>query len=237
MTTAAEVREALVAASDSARATDHQRFFKTAEGEYGAGDVFVGVTVPAIRTVVKQSKSLDPAGFDELVNSEVHEFRMAGLLILVAQYPRADEAEKARIVERYLAALKRGRINNWDLVDCSAEYIVGEHLVNRPRDLLFELAASDDLWDRRVAVLSSFAFIKRADATTTLALAELLIDDKRDLIQKAVGWMLREVGKRVDRALLVEFLDRHAAQMPRTMLSYAVERLEPETRAHYRGLR
>lgn len=128
-------------------------------------------------------------------------------------------------------------MNNWDLVDSSAEFVLGEFLFDRPRELLDDLAASPVLWERRVAVLATFAFLKKGDASTTLALAERLLDDSEDLMHKAVGWMLRETGKRVDRSLLLGFLDAHAAQMPRTMLSYAVEHLEPELRSHYRSLR
>jgi 3-methyladenine DNA glycosylase AlkD len=141
------------------------------------------------------------------------------------------------MVELYLAAVRRGRVNNWDLVDVSAEHIVGPWLLDKPRDLLFQLARADSLWERRVALLSTFAFIKAGDASTTLALSELLLGDRHDLIQKALGWMLREVGKRVDRSLLTGFLDRHATAMGRTALSYATEHLPPEVRAGYRARR
>ncbi len=242
MTSAADVEDALSAASDPADAVNLQRFFKTGPGEYGEGDVFIGVRVPATRKVVKQFSDLPLADIDQLLDSEVHEHRLAGLLILNSQFSRAakprtlDEAAQHRIVELYLAAVRRGRVNNWDLVDASAENILGPWLFDHPRGLLFELAAGDDLWERRVALLSTFEFIKRGDPSTTFALGELLLTDRRDLIQKALGWMLREVGKRVDRAQLVDFLDRNAAGMGRTALSYATEHLEPGERARLRAL-
>jgi 3-methyladenine DNA glycosylase AlkD len=241
--TAAAVEQALAEVADPDDAVFLQRFFKTGAGQYGAGDVFIGVRVPQTRAVAKRFADLDLAEIAILLDSEVHEYRLAGLVILnrhfaVAsrQNPR-DPAERERIVSFYLDAVRRGRVNNWDLVDSSAEFVLGEYLVDRPRGLLFELAASDELWERRVAVLSTFAFIKQGDASTTLELAERLLGDREDLMHKAVGWMLREVGKRVDRSLLLGFLDTNAARMPRTMLSYATEHLEPEQRAAYRAVR
>ena len=170
---------------------------------------------------------------DVLLDSPVHEHRFVGLLILVRRYPKDQQT----IADFYLAAVRRGRVNNWDLVDCSAEFILGEYLYQRPRELLFELAANESMWERRVAMLSTFAFIKHGDPSTALEIATILTPDKQDLIQKAVGWMLREVGKRVDSALLLAYLDVHAASLSRTSLSYATEHLTPEQRFHYRGLR
>jgi 3-methyladenine DNA glycosylase AlkD len=231
--TADDVRAALTAAGDPSDAVFLQRFFKTGRGQYGQGDVFVGVRVPATRAIVKRFRDLPLDEVDRLLDDEVHECRLAGALILVARY-RADPEE---VFTRYLAAVCRGRINNWDLVDASAEFIVGPWVRDSDRALLFELAASSSLWERRVAVLSTFHFIKQGDPSTTLALAERLLGDPEDLMHKAVGWMLREVGKRVDRSALLGFLDAHAAAMPRTMLSYATEHLDSELRAHYRALR
>jgi 3-methyladenine DNA glycosylase AlkD len=223
------VATALAERASAADAVHLQRFFKTGPGEYGEGQVFIGVRVPAIRAVVAQFRDTDPSTIDDLLDSEIHEHRMAGLLLLVRQYPRDSQ----RVVLQYRAAMDRGCIDNWDLVDCSAEYILGEWLFERDRSELFEWAESPDLWMRRIAMITTFGFIRHGDASTTLELAPLLFDDEQDLIHKAVGWMLREVGKRVDPALLVAFLDEHATRMPRTALRYAVEHLDPETRASY----
>jgi 3-methyladenine DNA glycosylase AlkD len=210
-----------------------QRYFKTGPGEYGEGDVFLGVRVPAVRTVARRYRGMTESEIDVLLDSPVHEHRFAALDILVAQY--RDDAE--RVVGQYLGAMQRGRVNNWDLVDSSAEYILGPWLFDRDRSLVFALAQSDDVWERRIAIITTFGFIRRGDASTTLELALLLIDDRHDLIHKAVGWMLREVGKRVDEALLAAFLEENAHRMPRTMLSYAIEHLEPAQRARLRALR
>lgn len=239
--TAADVKAALAEVADAADAVHLQRFFKTAPGEYGAGDVFIGVRVPAIRRVAKLFAELPVDGVDTLLDSGIHEHRLCALVILNARYAVAanavDVACQESIVALYLAAVQRGRVNNWDLVDASAENIVGPWLYDKPRELLFEMAGSTSLWERRVALLATFAFIKRGDASTTLALAEHLLADRTDLIQKAVGWMLREVGKRVDRAVLTGFLDNHAAAMGRTALSYATEHIDPVDRARYRAMR
>lgn len=229
------MRAALAESADPADAVHLRRFFKTGPGEYGEGDVFIGVRVPATRAVVKRFRGLDPAEIELLLDDPVHEHRLAGVLLLVAAYPRDPEA----VYVQYLAAVARGRVNNWDLVDASSEHIVGPHvrLGRAPQSVLDELAASPDLWERRVAVLATFDFIKHGVAEPALRLAAALIQDRRDLIQKATGWMLREAGKRVSREALLGFLDAHAAEMPRTMLSYAIEHLEPDVRAHYRAMR
>ncbi len=231
--TAADVRHALDEAADPERVAVLRRFFKTGPGEYGEGDEFLGVTLPAVRRVVRRFRDLPLDEADALLDDPVHECRLAGVLVLVDRYPR----ERAEVVRRYLAAVRRGAVDSWDLVDASAEYILGPELREGDRSLVFELAASPSLWERRVAVLTTFDFVKHGDASTTLALAERLLDDREELIAKAVGWMLREVGKRVDRATLLGFLDAHAARMPRTMLSYATEHLDPAVRAGYRAMR
>lgn len=241
--TAADVRDALDAVASPERALGSARFFKTGPGEYGEGDVFLGVTVPATRVVVKRFAGLPLAEVDVLLDSPVHEHRLAGLLILVARFERAtatrsrDDAERHELAAFYLDAVRRGRVNNWDLVDSSAPTLLGGYLFDRPRDILFDLAASDILWHRRVAVIATAGFIHAGDASTTLELAERLLDDRADLMQKAVGWMLREVGKRVDRSVLTGFLDEHAAALGRTALSYATEHLTAEERARYRAMR
>ncbi|WP_395638045.1 DNA alkylation repair protein [Pseudolysinimonas sp.] len=231
--TAQSVRAALAEVANPADAAQLQRYFKTGPGEYGEGDVFLGVRVPAVRAIVTRFRGLPVDEIDALLDDEVHEHRLAGLLLLVAAAPKQPEL----VAERYLAAVRRGRVDNWDLVDLSAPEALGEALVDGDRGVLDDLAASPVLWERRVAVLATFAFIRRGDASTTLALAARLLQDREDLMHKAVGWMLREVGKRVSRDALLGFLDAHAARMPRTMLSYATEHLTPEQRVAYRALR
>ena len=231
--TADDVRAALAEVSSADAALSAARYFKTGAGQYGDGDVFIGVKVPAVRGVVKRFRGLPLDEIDALLDDAEHEHRLAGVLLLVAAYPGSP----SEVVDRYLAAVHRGRVNNWDLVDASSEFILGPWLLERDRRMLVELAASDSLWERRVAMLATFEFIKHGDASTTLELAEQLLDDREDLIQKAVGWMLREVGKRVSREALTGFLDAHAAAMPRTMLSYAIEHLSPDDRARYRAMR
>lgn len=241
--TATDVQNALAAVASPERAVGSARFFKTGPGEYGEGDVFVGVTVPDTRAVVKRFAGLPLAEVDALLDSAVHEHRLAALLILVAQFERAsktperDDARRRELAAFYLTAVRRGRVNNWDLVDSSAPTLLGGYLFDRPRDVLFELAGSDVLWHRRVAVIATAGFINAGDASTTLELAARLRGDRADLMQKAVGWMLREVGKRIGREVLTGFLDEHAASLGRTALSYATEHLPAEDRARYRAMR
>ncbi|GAA1510167.1 3-methyladenine DNA glycosylase AlkD [Agromyces terreus] len=240
---------ALAAAIDSAGnpvdAEFLQRFFKTGPGQYGEGDVFVGVRVPVTRAIVKRFEGMPLAEASALLESPVHEHRLAALLLMVRAFETAgrartrDDAARADLHAAYLAAVRAGHVDNWDLVDTSAPTLVGEFLRRAGGDLglLDELAASDALWERRVAVLATFAFIKAGDAGPILRLAPRLLDDREDLMHKAVGWMLRETGKRVGRGVLTGFLDEYAPRMPRTMLSYATEHLSPEERAFYRSLR
>ncbi|HSW66586.1 MAG TPA: DNA alkylation repair protein [Bacillota bacterium] len=235
--TANDVVEGLETHASYADAQFLTRFFKTDEGQYGAGDQFIGVRVPQTRQVCKKYADLPLAETQKLLDSPVHEHRLAAVIILGNQYPKADPNGKQAIFDLYLKNVRKGRVNNWDLVDSSAEFIIGEHLMSGPHDLLFELAKSDSIWERRVAIISAFEFIKKGEADTMLKLAEVLLHDKEDLIQKAVGWMLRETGKRVSRELLLTFLDIHASTMPRTTLRYAVEHLPAEQKAHYMGLK
>lgn len=212
-----------------------QRFFKTGNGQYGEGDVFIGVRVPMTRLVCKKFKDLPLAEIQILFDSPVHEHRLGAVILCANQYKVAKQNPGARqkIFGLYLKNLRAGRVNNWDLVDVSCEYVIGEHERPGDRSLLFELAQSDMLWQRRVSIISTFAYIKTGDPSTTLQLAEILWPDPHDLMQKATGWMLREVGKRVDESLLLGFLDTHAHELPRTCLRYAIEKLSPEKRAYY----
>lgn len=233
MTATEVIRELAKFASDS-DAANLQWFFKTGPGEYGEGDQFIGVRVPAIRAVCKQFKTLPLPEVALLIESPIHEHRMAGLIILTLQYPRSTD--KRAIYELYVDQLSKGNINNWDLVDVTCRGIVGDYL-RSDRAKLYELATSHRLWERRVAIISTFAYIASGDASTSLELATILLHDKEDLMQKAVGWTLREVGKRCDRQLLIEFLDVHASTMPRTALRYAIEHLPEEQRQYYLKLR
>src|SRR3989339_304831 len=221
-----------------------QRFFKTNTGEYGEGDKFIGIVVPDIRKVVKQNTALSLNEIVILLHSPVHEERLCALLILVAQYKQLDREDSAvggvsartkkKIYQLYLKNYKF--INNWDLVDLTAPNIVGAYLRDKPKDILYQFAKSKNLWKRRIAILETFDDIYHKKSEETLKIAKILLHDEHDLIHKAVGWMLREVGKRVDEKVLLKFLDEHYKTMPRTMLRYAIERLsEPKRLAYLRG--
>ncbi len=234
---AEDVIAALDAASDSGRAMKSARFFKTGPGEYGEGDVFVGVSVPDQRKLARQFRGIGRDAVVRLLASEVHEHRLTGLILAVWEFAHAEGAECEAWVQMYLQQVRDGRVNNWDLVDSSAEQILGEWLVGRDYSLLLELAADGDLWRRRVGIIATFAFTKRGDAQPLLAVAPLVIGDHRDLIQKAYGWMLREAGKRCGTEMLIEYLDGRAAAMGRTALSYATEHLDAQVRTEYRARR
>jgi 3-methyladenine DNA glycosylase AlkD len=231
--TAEDVKRGLMAYAKTDDSVFLQRFFKTNEGQYGAGDVFIGVRVPQTRAVCRQYKGLPLGEVQKLLNSEVHECRLAALILLSNQYAEASDEQKQAIYALYLKNVYAGRVNNWDLVDVSVEHVIGVHLMKRSREVLFTLASSNNVWQRRVAMVSTFHFLKQGDPSTTLEIAEVLLYDSHDLIQKAVGWMLREMGKRVDEQLLVDFLQKHYKKMPRTMLRYAIERLSGEQRLHF----
>jgi len=207
-----------------------QRFFKTAPGEYGAGDKFIGIRVPVLRKLASEFCEMPLPDAVALLQSPIHEERLIALIILVDAYERGDEAGRSEIYNLYLEQLYC--VNNWDLVDSSAPYIVGPHLLNRSRKILFRIARSKNLWHRRVAMLATFHFIRQKDFADALRLAELLRDDEHDLMHKAVGWMLREIGKR-DLAVLKKFLNQHVVFMPRTMLRYAIEKLSDRERQRY----
>ncbi|MFA6604294.1 MAG: DNA alkylation repair protein [Patescibacteria group bacterium] len=229
------IEQDLRCAADPAKALVLLRFFKTGPGEYGEGDTFLGIVVPEIRKLVKKYASLPLGQVQRLLRSKYHEARLLALLILVRQFERGGETARKKIFDLYLA--NTGRINNWDLVDLSAPNIVGEYLLDRPKKTLLELAGSQSLWERRIAMLATFAEIKRGRPDTALRLAKKLLRNDHDLIRKAVGWMLREVGKRCSQKTLEDFLDRHAAEMPRTMLRYAIERLPTRQRRRYLAAR
>jgi 3-methyladenine DNA glycosylase AlkD len=210
------------------------KFFKTGPGEYGAGDQFRGIRVPELRKLAKEYRNLPLVEVERLLHSSFHEDRVLALLILVGLHAKADNAGQAAIYEFYLSNTEF--ISNWDLVDCSASGIVGAFLSDKSRRPLQQLARSKSLWERRIAVIATFHFIKAGDFSETLRIARLLLSDSEDLIHKAVGWMLREVGQR-DRAIEEEFLRLHYKQMPRTMLRYAIEKFpEPLRQKYLRGL-
>lgn len=222
----ARIRES----SDPANARIARRFFKTGPGQYGEGDTFAGLRVPTIRKLVREFRELPLEQTADLLSSPIHEERLLALLILVDQFQRGDSATQKQIYSMYLASTRH--INNWDLVDASAEHVVGAWLRERSRRPLYRLVKSRSLWERRIAILSTFHFIKRNDFADTLAISALLLGDKEDLIHKAVGWMLREVGKR-DLKALETFLQTHYKQTPRTTLRYAIERFPEAKRKRY----
>ncbi len=207
-----------------------QRFFKTAEGEYGFGDKFLGIRVPLIRQAVKRYKTTPLSVAEKLLKSEYHEVRLFALLLLVLRFSKSSAHEQEIIYHLYLSNTQY--VNNWDLVDSSAHYIVGAYLENRDRSVLYDLAQSNLLWERRIAVMSTFYFIKNNQFSDTLRISKQLLSDQEDLIHKAVGWMLREVGKR-DLAIEVAYLKKHYQEMPRTMLRYAIEKFSKVERGKY----
>jgi 3-methyladenine DNA glycosylase AlkD len=225
-----QLQKRLQELANPARAAVSRRFFKTGPGQYGEGDRFLGLAVPQLRRLAREFQAMPLDEVTEALHSAWHEERLVALLILVRQFARGDDGLRKTIYKLYLE--HTALINNWDLVDASAEHIVGAYLAGRSRAPLRKLARSPIVWERRIAILSTFHFIKRGDVGETLQLAATLVGDSHDLIHKAVGWMLREAGKR-DLAAEREFLDHHAATMPRTMLRYAVEKFPEPLRRHY----
>jgi 3-methyladenine DNA glycosylase AlkD len=205
-------------------------YFKTGPGQYGEGDRFLGIVVPAVRQVAKQFRQLPLSDCVTLLASPYNEERLLALLILVGRYQQGDATTQEQVYQLYLA--QRQRVNNWNLVDSSAPTIVGTHLLTRDRSVLVELAQSSSLWDRRIAVLATLTFIRAKEFADILRLVEMLLADPQDLMHKACGWMLRELGRR-DQAVLEDFLSVHQRVMPRTMLRYAIERLTPDKRAAF----
>lgn len=219
-----------MAKRDPIKAAFFPRFFKAGKGEYAEGDKFLGVTVPEQRLIAKKFRDLPLKSIESLLKDRYHEVRLTALLILTMQYDKADQKAKKEIVDFYLSHLNF--INNWDLVDASAYRIVGDWLIERDRSILYRFAKSSHLWTRRISIVSTYAFIRRGDLGDTFKIAEALLKDKHDLMHKAVGWMLREAGKRDQHALHL-FLKEHRARMPRTMLRYAIERFPEATRRQY----
>lgn len=227
---ARDVTNVLQSLADPEKAMILQGFFKTGPDQYGEGDIFLGVTVPKSRLVARKFGELPLGQVRALLYSGVHEERLVALLILVQKYARAADRGKEEIVRFYISNLKQ--VNNWDLVDLSAPSILGAHLMNGDRALLYRLASSANVWERRVAIIATLHFIRNSDFSDTLKIAKMLLQDRHDLIHKAAGWMLREVGKR-DAAAEEAFLDRHCRAMPRTMLRYAIERFPESKRRRY----
>jgi hypothetical protein len=231
--TSTTVKETILALAQPERAAALLHFFKTAPGQYGEGDRFLGLSMPQQHAIVKQYRQLPVSETEYLVRDEYHECRMVGLLIWVTQTREGNSLQRAEILERYLA--NRQYINNWDLVDVTCPPILGRHVILSDRSVLYDLAREDHLWSQRMAIVSTIALIRLGQFSDTFALAELLLPHRHDLIHKAIGWMLREVGKRNADAL-EEFLHDHIRQLPRTSLRYAIERFEPARRRYYLDL-
>jgi len=212
-----------------------ERFFKTKKGQYAAGDVFIGVTVPANRAVCKKYKDMSLAEIERALESPIHEVRLAAVIIMADQTKKGSELLKKALYDLYLR--RSDRINNWDIVDSSCRAVVGDYLLDKSRAPLYKLARSSDLWEKRIAMVSTFAFISTGETSETYKIAEMLMRDSHDLIQKAVGWMLRETGKRAGPDRLRVFLNKHAATMPRTALRYAIEHFGPDERAKYLAMK
>lgn len=225
-----KIKNELLLLGDPERANKLSSFFKTGKGEYGEGDVFLGISVPQQRKVAKKYTDLSLDQLEKLLSSKFHEYRLTALIILVLKYGKADNSGKKEIFDFYIKNTEF--INNWDLVDLSSPKIIGDFLINRERSVLFELVNSDNLWKRRIAVLATFSFIRNDDFVDAISISRLLISDDHDLIHKAVGWMLREIGKR-DENTLRNFLNEYYKQMPRTMLRYSIEKLSEKERKHY----
>jgi 3-methyladenine DNA glycosylase AlkD len=224
------LKNELLEIADPDKAHVLSRFFKTGKGEYGEGDCFLGVTVPAQRRIAEIYQRLSLSDIKKLFCSTTHEHRLVALLILIIQYRKGSPEGKKRLCDFYLK--NRARINNWDLVDLSAHNILGDYLLDKDRTILYQLAASDNVWDRRIAMISTFAFIRKNQFEDTFNIAGLLLGDTHDLIHKAAGWMLREIGKK-NQTAEEEFLMKYSKKMPRTMLRYAIERFGDEKRRFY----
>jgi 3-methyladenine DNA glycosylase AlkD len=225
-----QIKRDLLQISDPNHAKRLAGFFKTGKGQYGEGDLFLGIPVPKQRKIAKKYFNLGLNGIQELLKSKFHEHRFTALIILVSKYQKAEESIKNEVFDFLLQNIDR--INNWDLTDWSAPRIIGDYLIDKDRSILYELAMSNSMWERRISILATFKFIANNDFEDALEISELLLNDKHDLIHKAVGWALREIGKR-DQELEEQFLNKHAAKMPRTMLRYAIEKFDEKKRKFY----
>ena len=229
MTVAALKRE-LKSLAEPHRAEVLHRFFQTQKGGYGEGDQFLGVTVPDQRKIAKQFDTLNLPDLEKLLQSPIHEHRLTSLFIIVRQFERGHEKQRNQLIALYKKNLRY--VNNWDLVDSSAPYLLWVHLWCKSKKVLYKYAKSPNIWRRRVGILSTFGFIKQGEYKDSLAIIKILLNDRHDLIHKASGWMLREIGKR-DKEVLVNFLNKHCETMPRTMLRYAIEKFNDRERIYY----
>ena len=225
-----DVKKDLRNLADFEKANILQRFFKTQKGEYGEGDIFLGIVVPNIRKVAKNYKDLKFSEVKKLLYSKIHEERLCALLILVDKFENGNDLEKIKIFDFYIKNARQA--NNWDLVDLSSPRIIGKYLVDKPKDILYKFAVSKNLWEKRISIISTYTFIKKGKCEDTFKIAEILMEDKHDLIHKAVGWMLREVGK-ISLKDEEKFLKKYYKKMPRTMLRYAIEKFPEEKRIIY----
>lgn len=232
-----QITKELIGFKDTEKAALFAGFFKTGPGQYGEGDVFLGITVPEQRKIAKKYLDLSLQDLQDLLSNKFHEFRLTSLIILVNKYQKADDTsassaqeKKKEIADFYLRNAKR--VNNWDLVDSSTGYILGDYLLDRDKSILYKLAKSENIWERRIAIIATQGFIRKGKFDDTLKIAEILLEDKQDLIHKAVGWMLREVGNR-DLKTEEKFLEKHYKVMPRTMLRYAIEKFKKDKKEFY----
>src|SRR3989344_1896149 len=223
-----EIKKELDSKTNKEKSLIYARFFKTNKGQYGEGDIFIGLTVPEQRNLAKKYIDLNFKDLEQLLSNKIHEYRLTGLLILVYKYQKNDN--KKEIFDFYLKNIHAS--NNWDLVDCISDKIIGKYLIDKDKKLLYDFANSNNLWKKRISIISTFEFIKNNKFEDTLNIPEILLKDSHDLIHKAVGWMLREVGKR-NQDLLESFLEKHSKEMPRTMLRYAIEKFDEEKRKYY----
>jgi 3-methyladenine DNA glycosylase AlkD len=227
MMTAKAIQKQLESLSSPEKKAVLQRFFKTGKGQYGEGDIFMGVTVPQIRQTAQANRNLPFSEVEKALKSPLHELRMCALLILVDLFQKTKPEAQKPIVDFYLSNTQY--INNWDLVDLSCYKILGKYLMDKPRAILYRLAKSENMWEQRISIVSTWLFIRTGEFADTLAISELLLDHPHDLMHKAVGWMLRETAKR-DEKLVLDFIQKHYSRMPRTALRYAIERLPEDKR-------